>query len=308
MTKHQTVLLHEAVNALNIKDGAVFIDGTFGRGGHSALILEHLNENGRLLAIDKDITAVEWAQIKFANDNRFSMHHASFADISSIAEQNKLVGKVDGILLDLGVSSPQLDEAERGFSFLKDGPLDMRMDVGNPVSAEVFVNTASIDEMRHIFKLYGEERFALRIARAIEKARAVKPITRTLELAEIVKAANPKWEKHKHPATRVFQAIRIHINGELEELQQFLQQSLDLLKIGGRLVIISFHSLEDRIVKTFMRNAARGKQLPVNIPIQASDLGIRLKIIGKLIKPSDEEIRANNRARSAVLRIGEKIL
>lgn len=307
MTEHQTVLLNEAVNALNIKESGVYIDGTFGRGGHSGAILAQLNTNGSLVAIDKDHAALQWAQDNFAQDKRFSIHHASFAQLSAIVEQQQLVGKVDGILLDLGVSSPQLDEAERGFSFLNDGPLDMRMDISNPLSAEIFVNTASIDDMRRIFKLYGEERFALRIARAIDSARAKKTITRTLELAEIVKAANPKWEKHKHPATRVFQAIRIHVNGELDELQQFLQQSLDVLKIGGRLVIISFHSLEDRLVKTFMRSAARGAQLPINIPVSASDLGIRLKKIGKIMKASDEELKANNRARSAVLRIGEKI-
>jgi len=307
MAKHQSVLLKESIDALNIKEDGVYIDGTFGRGGHSSAVLQKLGPKGRLLAIDKDTSAVEWAKEQFAQDQRFSIHHASFAQIKSIAAAENLLGKVDGILLDLGVSSPQLDEAERGFSFIKDGPLDMRMDVTNPLSAAAFVNSASVEDMCTVFKTYGEERFALRIARAIEKARTQKPISRTLELAEIVKAANPKWEKHKHPATRVFQAIRIHINAELEDLKKFLQDSLDILSVGGRLSIISFHSLEDRIVKVFMRNEAQGERVPVDIPLQESDRNIRLKRIGKAIKPSMEEVKTNVRARSAVLRSGEKL-
>ncbi len=229
MAKHQSVLLKESIDALNMQEDGVYIDGTFGRGGHSLAVLQKLGPNGRLLAIDKDITAVEWAREAFGQDKRFSIYHASFAEIKSIIAAENLLGKVDGILLDLGVSSPQLDEAERGFSFIKDGPLDMRMDVTNPLSAATYVNNTSVDDMRTVFKTYGEERFALRIARAIEKARTQKPISRTLELAEIVKAANPKWEKHKHPATRVFQAIRIHINVELEDSKKFLQDSLIFL-------------------------------------------------------------------------------
>lgn len=306
MKMHQSVLLNESIDALAIKADGIYFDGTFGRGGHSRAILSALNAQGSLYAIDKDPDAISHANEHFAQDNRFHMIHGSFADIRQFAEEKQVLGKVDGILLDLGVSSPQLDNPERGFSFMQQGPLDMRMDLTQGLSAEQFVNEASAEEMTQIFRLYGEERFAGRIARAIVSARELNPITSTLQLAEIVKEANPKWEKHKHPATRVFQAIRIHVNQELNDLHRFLEQCIDILAPAGRLAIISFHSLEDRVVKQFMRDKEQGERLPLEIPVRFEETKTNFKRVGKAIMPSDEEVKNNVRARSAVLRIGEK--
>lgn len=303
---HQSVLLHESVQGLAIKADGIYIDGTFGRGGHTRAILQQLSSQGRLFAIDKDVAAIEYAREYYANESRFHLFHGSFAQIADFAKEAGVHGKVDGILLDLGVSSPQLDNAERGFSFMQQGPLDMRMDQTQRLDAAYFVNHAEANEMANIFREYGEERFAGRIARAIVAAREVAPFTTTAALAEVVKEANPKWEKHKHPATRVFQAIRIHINQELSDLESCLHQSLAVLALGGRLSVISFHSLEDRIVKRFMKNQEDGDRLPLGVPIRAIDIISRFKRIGKAIKPSDNEIKTNNRSRSAVLRIGEK--
>ena len=235
------------------------------------------------------------------------MIHGSFANIKEFAKKLQVFGAVDGILLDLGVSSPQLDNPDRGFSFTQLGPLDMRMDVNNPLSAASFVNEAPVEEMASLFRLYGEERFALRIAKAIEKARMQIPITTTLQLAEIVKEANPKWEKHKHPATRVFQAIRIHVNQELHDLSQCLDQCIDVLSKGGRLAVISFHSLEDRMVKQFMRDKEMGERLPKEVPVRHEDIKTNFRRVGKAVMPKDVEVKGNVRARSAVLRIGEKV-
>ena len=303
MAAHQSVLLDESISGLAIKSGGVYFDGTFGRGGHSREILKHLDAQGRLFAIDKDLDAVAYAKEQF-NDPRFHMFHGSFADIKTFATDAGVWGRVDGILLDLGVSSPQLDNPERGFSFMQQGPLDMRMDASQGLSAEQFVNEASADEMVFVFRKYGEERFAGRIARAIVEAR---PITTTLQLAEIVKAANPKWEKHKHPATRVFQAIRIHVNQELTDLTSCLEQCIDVLGLNGRLAVISFHSLEDRIVKQFMRDKEQGARLPLEVPVRHEELRTNFKRVGKAVMPQDDEVKNNVRARSAVLRIGEKI-
>lgn len=307
MNDHLPVLLQESLDALSIVPGGVYIDGTFGRGGHSREILARLNEKGCLLALDKDLDAVAYAKKMFGQDVRFRIYHGSFKDVAKMVEDAGVDGQVDGILLDLGVSSPQLDNAERGFSFSHDGPLDMRMDNSSGMTAEAWVNQASEKEMSHVFKVYGEERFSKRISRAIIRERQVKRITSTKQLAEIVKTSNPAWEKHKHPATRVFQAIRIFINNELDDLEKFLASSLDLLKKGGRLVIISFHSLEDRIVKRFMRSQAHGDDLPRKLPVTMMERHTRLKIIKKALKPSEKEMAFNNRARSAVLRIGEKL-
>jgi 16S rRNA (cytosine1402-N4)-methyltransferase len=307
MTAHLSVLLNESINALSIKADGVYVDATFGRGGHSRAILSQLNDAGRLLAIDKDLDALGHAQQHFANDSRFSIVHGSFSKLADITRQAGIYGKVDGILLDLGVSSPQLDNAERGFSFMNQGRLDMRMDVTQPLDASSFVNTANEKEMAVVFKQYGEERFSGRIARAIVSAREASPILTTTQLAEIVKEANPKWEKHKHPATRVFQAIRIHVNQELTDLGACLKQCVEVLSVGGRLVVISFHSLEDRMVKQFMRDEEHGIQPPLGVPIKASEIKTHFKRIGKAIKPHDDEIKQNSRSRSAVLRIGEKI-
>lgn len=306
MTGHQSVLLEESIVGLAIKPDGVYFDGTFGRGGHSQAILAKLGDEGRLFAIDKDVDAIEFANDKYGLDKRFQIFHGSFARIKEFATHAGLIGRIDGILLDLGVSSPQIDNPERGFSFMQQGPLDMRMDVTQSISAAKFVNEAEADEMASIFRIYGEERFAGRIAKAIVEARKQKPIATTLELAEIVKAANPKWEKHKHPATRVFQAIRIHVNQELNDLKDCLEQSLEILAPGGRLAVISFHSLEDRIVKQFMRDKERGQQPPAGVPVRHVELKTNFKRIGKAIMPQEDELKNNIRSRSAVLRIGEK--
>lgn len=303
---HQSVLLGESVEGLAINPDGVYVDGTFGRGGHSQAILQQLSPQGRLLAIDKDQTAIEFAREHFSLDNRFQIFQGSFSRLPEFAKAADVYGKIDGILLDLGVSSPQLDEADRGFSFMQQGPLDMRMDRSQALDAADYVNYTKADDMAKVFREYGEERFAGRIARAIVDARTKSPITTTAELAEIVKQANPKWEKHKHPATRVFQAIRIHINDELSDLKVCLKVALDVLAVGGRLSVISFHSLEDRIVKQFMRAQEEGHRPPACVPIRAAELTTAFKRIGKAIKPSEDEIKNNVRARSAVLRIGEK--
>ncbi len=307
MAMHQSVLLHESIKGLAIKPGGTYFDGTFGRGGHSKEILNHLNEEGRLFAIDKDPDAVEYAKDHFGLDTRFHIFHGSFARLGEFASKVNVFGSVDGILLDLGVSSPQLDNPERGFSFMQQGPLDMRMDLTQSISAAKFVNEAEVNEMASVFRLYGEERFAGRIARAIVEAREVTPITTTLQLAEIVKEANPKWEKHKHPATRVFQAIRIHVNQELSDLSSCLEQCIDVLAPGGRLSVISFHSLEDRIVKQFMRDKEQGVRLPSEVPVRYEETKTNFKRVGKAVMPQEDEIKENVRARSAVLRIGEKL-
>ncbi|MCA0894245.1 16S rRNA (cytosine(1402)-N(4))-methyltransferase RsmH [Microbulbifer agarilyticus] len=302
---HRSVLLREAVDALVVDPDGFYIDGTFGRGGHSALVLEQLGEAGSLLAVDKDPQAIEYAGERFAGESRFAIWHGSFADMDQAAAGK--MGQVSGILLDLGVSSPQLDQAERGFSFMQDGPLDMRMDTSRGMSAADWVNTESESEMARVFKEYGEERFARRMAAAIAKRRVEKPFERTLDLAEVVKAANPAWEKGKHPATRVFQAIRIHINGELDDLYQALDKSLQLLKPGGRLVIISFHSLEDRIVKRFIREQEKGPQLPRGLPVMDSQINKTLRSVGKAVKAEAQEVGENVRSRSAVMRVAERL-
>lgn len=305
--QHQSVLLQETIEALALKPDGIYLDGTFGRGGHSKAILARLSAQGRLLAIDKDPAAITYAQQHFKDDKRFEIFHGSFAQMDKFVSQIGLLGKIDGILLDLGVSSPQLDEAERGFSFMQSGPLDMRMDSSQALDAAYFVNNAAEKEMVAIFREYGEERFAGRIARAIIAERSKEPIKTTDRLAEIVKAANPKWEKHKHPATRVFQAIRIHVNEELTDLQNGLRAAIACLAGSGRLAVISFHSLEDRIVKQFMRKEQEGNKPPPGVPIKEEALKTNFKRIGKAIMPQVEELSHNIRARSAVLRVGEKI-
>ncbi|MBS0359356.1 MAG: 16S rRNA (cytosine(1402)-N(4))-methyltransferase RsmH [Proteobacteria bacterium] len=305
---HKPVLLIEAIESLAIKPDGIYIDGTYGRGGHSKAILTGLSEHGRLLSFDKDTAAVSHAKEKFADDPRFEIVQSSFSDMKAVVTQKGLLGKVNGILLDLGVSSPQLDEPERGFSFLKDGPLDMRMDQRMKMDAATWINSASAAEIADVLKNYGEERYAKRIAGAIVKAREEMPITKTLQLAEIVSQANPSWEKHKHPATRSFQAIRIFINEELSDLEIFLNACLDILECGGRLAIITFHSLEDRIVKRFFRRQIQGEVIPKEVPLTKDLLAVRFKQIIRNAKPTDEEIRENPRARSATLRVVEKII
>ena len=304
---HKSVLLEESVTGLSIIADGIYIDGTFGRGGHSRALLQHLGPNGRLIAVDKDLEAIKYARENFADDKRFEIVHGSFANLSDIVKARGLEQKINGILLDLGVSSPQLDDAQRGFSFMQEGPLDMRMDTTQSMDATEFVNHASVDEMMQVFREYGEEKFAKRIAHAIAAERLKNPIETTASLAKIVSEANPKWENHKHPATRVFQAIRIYVNRELSDLTSGLDQCVDALGVGGRLAVISFHSLEDRIVKRFMREREQGKLIPRGLPIKDIDLKTNFMRVGKAIKPSDEEILVNVRSRSAILRIGEKI-
>lgn len=304
---HITVLLNEAVDALITDAAGFYVDGTFGRGGHSALILERLAPTGRLLGIDKDLAAVAVAQQRFGQDKRFAIAHDSFAGLAARVAEAGMAGQVAGVLLDLGVSSPQLDEAERGFSFQADGPLDMRMDQSRGQSAADWVNSASEEELTWVLKEYGEERFAKRMARAIVKEREHKPFTRTKQLAEVIKEANPAWEKGKHPATRAFQAIRIQINNELRDLELVLEQAVQVLAPGGRLVVISFHSLEDRLVKRFIRRQEQGDPLPLGLPVRDEQLNRRLRSCGKAVKASDSEVAANVRSRSAVMRVAEKI-
>jgi 16S rRNA (cytosine1402-N4)-methyltransferase len=303
---HQTVLLHEAVDALVTLPDGFYVDGTFGRGGHSRYLLQCLNSEGRVLAVDKDLAAQMAAQELVESDSRFEFFHGSFAQLPHQLREMG-IDAVDGILLDLGVSSPQLDNGDRGFSFMHDGPLDMRMDTSRGETAAQWLSYADLQDITGVLKEYGEERFARRIAAAIISARAETPIETTAQLARVVSEAHPRWEKHKHPATRSFQAIRIKINRELDDLQAFLSIALDLLHVGGRLVVISFHSLEDRLVKRYMRDMARGDSLPRGVPVTESALNRRMRLLGKAVRASDEEVAGNVRARSAVMRVAEKI-
>ena len=300
---HRTVLLEEAIDALAIRADGAYVDATFGRGGHSRLILDRLGSRGRLVALDKDPEAI--AVATRISDARFSAVHASFAELAGVLEGLGLEG-VDGVLLDLGVSSPQLDDAARGFSFRRDGPLDMRMDTSRGQTAAQWLETASEVQIREVIRDYGEERFAKQIAKAIVAARQRGPVVNTGQLAAIVGAAVRTREKGKDPATRTFQALRIYLNQELAHLSLALPQILELLTPGGRLVVISFHSLEDRMVKRFMRDAVRA-DVPIRLPLRARELPQpRLRLIGKPLRPSAEEIAANPRARSATLRAAER--
>jgi 16S rRNA (cytosine1402-N4)-methyltransferase len=303
---HQTVLLREAVDALVTLPDGFYVDGTFGRGGHSRYLLQCLDDNGRVLAVDKDPAAQAVAHELAESEPRFEFFHGSFAQLP---HQLRRMGidAVDGILLDLGVSSPQLDNSDRGFSFMHDGPLDMRMDSSCGETAAQWLSHADLQDIAGVLKEYGEERFARRIASAIIAAREEFPIETTSQLVKVVSAAHPRWEKHKHPATRSFQAIRIKVNRELEDLQEFLSVALDMLRVGGRLVVISFHSLEDRMVKRYMRDMARGDSLPRGVPVTQSALNRRMRLVGKAVRASTEEVAGNVRARSAVMRVAEKI-
>ncbi|MCQ9424302.1 16S rRNA (cytosine(1402)-N(4))-methyltransferase RsmH [Pseudomonas sp. LJDD11] len=306
---HITVLLEEAVEALAVRADGCYLDGTFGRGGHSRLVLSHLGAEGQLLGFDKDPQAIATGQTLAAEDGRFVIVQRSFAELGAEVAERGLQGKVSGILMDLGVSSPQLDDPERGFSFMHDGPLDMRMNPGQGISAAEFVASAPAEELARVFKQYGEERFARRMANAVVERRQVLPFERTADLAEVLKVANPAWEKGKHPATRAFQGLRIHVNNELGDLETGLEAAIDALEVGGRLVVISFHSLEDRIVKLFMRKLVKGEadNLPRNLPVQAKVFEPRIRLVGKAQFASEAETRANPRSRSAVMRVAEKL-
>jgi 16S rRNA (cytosine1402-N4)-methyltransferase len=306
-SQHLPVLLNETIAALSVKADGKYVDATFGRGGHSRAILAQLSDKGRLLGLDRDPQAIATGQQLAQEDPRFSIEHCTFSTLASAAHARLWQGSIDGILMDIGVSSPQLDDAGRGFSFLKEGPLDMRMNPDAGISAAEWLATAEMDDIAHVLKTLGEERYGKRIARAIVETREHTPITTTTQLAELVDKASPSREKHKHPATRTFQAIRIYINNELDELTTALEQALDVLAVGGRLAVISFHSLEDRIVKRFFRDQARGDDLPSHFPVTADQLNQRVKIVGKAIKAGDAELATNPRARSAVLRVAEKL-
>ncbi|WP_145007193.1 16S rRNA (cytosine(1402)-N(4))-methyltransferase RsmH [Pseudomonas oryzihabitans] len=306
---HVSVLLDEAVQALAIQPAGRYLDGTFGRGGHSRAVLRLLGGEGRLLGFDKDPQAIAAGQALAAEDPRFEIVQRSFAELGDELVGRGWSGQVDGVLLDLGVSSPQLDDPERGFSFMQDGPLDMRMDPSRGQSAAAWIATAAEADIAHVFKEFGEERFAKRMARAVVQRRDVQPFERTADLAKVLTEANPAWEKGKHPATRAFQGLRIYINRELSDLEQGLQAAYEQLAVGGRLVVISFHSLEDRIVKQFMRRLAKGEadQLPRDLPIRATVFEPSLRLLGKPVYASEGELAANPRARSAVMRVAEKL-
>lgn len=311
--QHVSVLLHESIDGLAIKPDGIYIDGTFGRGGHSRQILSRLGENGRLYSIDRDPQAI--AEAKTITDPRFTIIHGPFSGLKGYVEEMGLVGKIDGVLLDLGVSSPQLDDADRGFSFMKDGPLDMRMDPTSGMPVSQWLQDADVEDITWVIREFGEDKHAWRIAKGIVAYRENEendPLTRTGQLAKLISDVAPKnFKEKKHPATRAFQAFRIYINSELDEIDTALNGALDVFAEGGRLSVISFHSLEDRMVKHFIRKESRGPQVPHGIPLtenQIKALGsAKMKPIGKAIKPTVNEVDVNVRSRSSVLRIAERL-
>ncbi len=305
--EHKPVLLDEVIEALNIRANGFYIDCTFGRGGHSQAILEKLDSDGRLLAFDKDPSAFASIPDALVSDERFELVQGSFKMLMQQVTNRDLVGQVDGILFDFGVSSPQLDDPQRGFSFRFDAPLDMRMDTGSGVPVSTWLNEADEKEIADVIYRYGEERASRRIAKAIVQYRLQQPVTTTAELADIILQVLPKKKQDIHPATKTFQALRIFINRELEDIEDTLPQAVAALKRGGRLAAISFHSLEDRLVKRFIRDASRPPELPVGLPVMPDESLITLKPVGKQIRANDDEIKANPRARSAVLRVAEKV-
>lgn len=309
---HLSVLLAESIAGLAIREGGIYVDATFGRGGHSRAILEKLGPHGRLIAIDLDPEAIAVAKVApFLSDSRFEIEHASFSSLEDVVSKRGWLGRVDGVLLDLGVSSPQLDDPLRGFSFLRDGPLDMRMDSTQGIDAATWINRADAKEIADVLYQYGEERLSRRIAGAIVRAREIERISTTGQLAKIIEKVNPKREKNKNPATRSFQAIRIFINKELAALQAVLPQIVKVLSVGGRMSVISFHSLEDRIVKQFIQRESTGEDFPAHLPITEKQLqALRktsLRKVGKAIEASEDELKLNPRARSARLRIAERV-
>jgi 16S rRNA (cytosine1402-N4)-methyltransferase len=305
---HLPVLFNEVIRELSIKPDGIYIDCTFGRGGHSSGILQQLGSGGQLLALDRDLDAIqsEYAQ-ELSKDARFQLEHCCFSQLQDVVEKRDWQGKVDGILMDFGVSSPQLDNAQRGFSFMQDGPLDMRMDCSTGLSAAEWLASVSEEDLVQVLFDYGEERFARRIANAVVTQRLVKPLETTQQFVDLLVEAIPFKEKHKHPATRSFQAVRIAVNRELEEITTVLNQTVNVLASGGIMVVISFHSLEDRIVKRFIRDESRGKYTPSKLPLQPEELAaIRLNKRSKAIKASQQELAENPRSRSAVMRVAQR--
>ncbi|MUK25219.1 16S rRNA (cytosine(1402)-N(4))-methyltransferase RsmH [Aliivibrio fischeri] len=311
--QHVSVLLHESIDGLAIKPDGIYIDGTFGRGGHSRQILSQLGESGRLYSIDRDPQAI--AEAKTITDPKFTIIHGPFSGLKQYVEELDLVGKIDGVLLDLGVSSPQLDDAERGFSFMKDGPLDMRMDPTSGIPVSQWLQEADVEDITWVIREFGEDKHAWRIAKGIVAYRENEenePLTRTSQLAKLISEVAPKsFKEKKHPATRAFQAFRIYINSELDEIDTALKGALDVLAPEGRLSVISFHSLEDRMVKHFIRKESKGPQVPHGLPLteeQIKALGsAKMKPVGKAIKPTKNEVDVNVRSRSSVLRIAERL-
>ena len=305
---HNPVMLQTSINNLNIKKNGTYVDCTFGRGGHSKNILERIGTNGKLIAIDKDSEAEEFARNKFENDSRFIFEKNNFSNIINIVEKHNGQKKVNGILLDLGVSSPQLDNPKRGFSFMKEGPLDMRMDTSNKLTALLWLKAADLKEISRVLKIYGEEKYSYRIAKAIKKSIEEDRLKTTVDLSKIISECYPKSKSNKiNPATRSCQAIRIYINKELQELEQILDDCLQIIEIGGRLVVISFHSLEDRIVKNFINKHSLGKEIISKLPITDFSQNLNLKKIKVPLKASNSEIEENIRSRSAKIRVAEKI-
>ena len=308
---HQSVLLDEALESLNIRPSGVYIDATFGRGGHSRAILQQLDEKGRLIAFDQDPEAVAYAREQFADEPRLTIEHCNFNQVADVVERYGLTGKIDGVLMDLGVSSPQLDDAGRGFSFLRSGPLDMRMDTSRGITAREWLAKVELADLVNVLKRYGEEKFAKRIATAIVETREQREIEDTGDLAEIISNAIPvkakfKEARYKHPATRSFQAIRIFINEELQAVEQGLKGAASVLAKGGRLSVISFHSLEDRIVKRFMRDISSRPKLPAGLPVMEADIEVPYRLVGKPVVAGEAELAVNPRARSARLRVLER--
>jgi len=304
---HVSVLRSGAVDALQIVSNGKYVDATYGRGGHSKTILERLDSTGRLLAVDRDPDAVADAERQFGEDPRFNIVKANFGDLDHVIEQRGWSDAVDGLLLDLGVSSPQLDIADRGFGFSRDGTLDMRMDPSSGVSAAEWLADVREEDLVYVLKTFGEERYARRISAAIVAARRAAPITTTKQLADIVKAAHPRWQRHHHPATRTFQAIRIEVNGELNAVDEVLAKAVSILKVGGRLVVISFHSLEDRLVKRAIRPKSHPAIIPRHLPLPELPPHA-WRQIGKPVRADDCEVAQNPHARSAIMRVAERVL
>ena len=304
---HRPVLLEQVIDSLAIVADGRYLDATFGRGGHSRAILERLNENGRVIAIDRDPAAIAYGKQQFAAEPRLELIHGNFTQVRQMLQQRDLEAGFNGILMDLGVSSPQLDDASRGFSFMHDGPLDMRMDTSRGESAADWLMRAGRDEIARVLREYGEERFARRIAQAIIDERAAQPITGTAQLVSIIERAMPVKEKHKHPATRSFQAIRMHVNQELQAIEQALDYMVQLLEPAGRLAVISFHSIEDRLVKRFMKAKTTRPVLPKGLPVFDSDEDVPYRLVARQVAASEQEISENPRARSARLRVLERL-
>jgi 16S rRNA (cytosine1402-N4)-methyltransferase len=306
---HQPVLFNEVLQAMQVKPDGVYVDGTFGRGGHAAAILEQLGEHGRLIVMDKDPQAIACARAKHAGDQRVTIIHDDYVQMKNHISQQGLASQVDGVLLDLGVSSPQLDDATRGFSFQQNGPLDMRMNTEQGETAQQWITRASEKEIADVLWRFGEERFSRRIARKIVEYRQQQPINDTDTLVSIIKDCVPAGKEKKHPATRSFQAIRMQINHELEHVELVLADMFDVLKVGGRILVISFHSLEDRLVKRFFKQQSTAPSIPRGLPVRESELSvsIRLRTIGKAIKAGVQELAQNPRSRSAVLRVAERV-